>query len=227
MESLRQSKDRLQCWLSYQNGVVNTTAKDTRALSLKILAYVGFGKSYPFDGNFSISETSYAASFRDSLSIVLDNALLTLAIPPRVLKLPVTFGDWSRVGQAVGVLKDHMATSLRDERCRYSHGKKGAGTLMSSMVDALETASYAPSPNSEKNDQNVPQRSKGRLTVNEIFGNIFVYYFAGYDTTAAVFMQPCCSQRTKAVKTGFPKSCDSVYLRKTTRLGFLKQPSQN
>ena len=177
----------LQWWLSHRTTGVRSTAKDTRALSLNILAYVGFGRSYPFDGAFSMSETSYAVSFRDSLSVVLDNALLTLAIPPSILRLPIFPKSWSRVGWAIKTLKEHMMTWFLDEQSRFSQGKKGTGTLMSSMVDASETITCDPAHTSPKDKSGQLQHRKEGITVDEIFGNIFVYYFAGHDTTASVF----------------------------------------
>lgn len=187
VESLRQSKDMLQWWLSHHTSGVRSTAKDTRALSLNILAYVGFGRSYPFHGAFSMSETSYAVSFRDSLSVVLDNALLTLAIPPSILRLPIFPKSWSRVGWAIKTLKEHMMTWFLDEQSRFSQGKRGTGTLMSSMVDASETITRDPAHTSPKHESGQLQHRKEGITVDEIFGNIFVYYFAGHDTTASVF----------------------------------------
>ena len=181
-EGLVQSRDMLSWWMSHGTAGLKSTAKDTRAMSLNILAYVGYKKHYPFDGAHKLSETGHAASFRDALSIVLDNALLTLVMPPQLLRMLPK--KWARVGYAISALKTHMTELYKDETQTISHAKTlGTGTLMSSMVAASQQADQELAP---PKSARLPRHREG-LTVSEIFGNIFVYYFAGHDTTAAVF----------------------------------------
>lgn len=61
------------------------------------------------------------------------------------------------------------------------------GNLLSSMIAATENARQEANQEmkSMKNEQLKP-RQEG-LSMSEMFGNVFVYYFAGHDTTAAVF----------------------------------------
>ena len=183
-ETKRQTSEMLKWWLSHRSAGLKSTAKDTRAMSLNVLAYVGFRKHYPFDGARTLPETSHAASFRDSLAIILDNALLTLAIPPNILRLPFVPKRWSRVGWAVAAFENHMMNLFNEEKHLSSRGKQGTGNLMSSMVNASEQEA---TPKSTTTQYGEVQPKQGGLSVAEIFGNIFVYYFAGHDTTAAVF----------------------------------------
>lgn len=183
-EGLVQSRDMLNWWMSHGSAGLKSTAKDTRAMSLNILAYVGYKKHYPFDGAHKLSETGHAASFRDALSIVLDNALLTLVMPPMLLRMLPK--KWARVGYAISALKTHMTELYKDETQSVSHAKTpGTATLMSSMVAASQEANQNQELVLPELTQ-LPRHREG-LTVSEIFGNIFVYYFAGHDTTAAVF----------------------------------------
>jgi len=87
--------------------------------------------------------------------------------------------SWLRIGEAAAEFKQYMENMLKEENVLFEEGKAGTGTLMTSFVRALgmsrkEAASQV---------QSKQQPSKG-LTVDEIFGNIFVINFAGHDTTA-------------------------------------------
>ena len=66
-----------------------------------------------------------------------------------------------------------MIQILDEESSLLSRGGTGAGSLMTSLVRALDTR--------QKNDL-THSPAKG-LTVDEIFGNIFVINFAEHDTT--------------------------------------------
>jgi hypothetical protein len=111
---------------------------------------------------------------------VLDNAIFLMLVPPRLLLLPLLPKSWARIGKAAADFKQHMMRMLDEETSLLERGKTGTGSLMTSFVRALDTH--------RKEEANVKSDagqspSKG-LTVDEIFGNIFVINFAGHDTTA-------------------------------------------
>ncbi|KAF7901053.1 hypothetical protein EAF00_003274 [Botryotinia globosa] len=136
----------------------NSTAKDTRTLSLNVLAATGFRKSYQFRSSAQAG-TGEAGSYRDSLQTVMDNVILIIFIPFRYLCLPFMPKSWRLVGKAATDFKVYMEDMLDEESTL--HKKED-------MVTSRQTAQYP---------------SKG-LAIEEIFGNIFVINFAGHDTTA-------------------------------------------
>ena len=171
VEALKQSKDMLDWWMQHGKSGLKSTAKDTRALSLNILAYIGYKKQYPFDGAQKLSETGHAASFRGALSIVLDNALLTLVMSPGILKMLPR--RWSRVGHAISALKSHMADLYNEEtRSDGQSSSSCSGTLMGSMVAASRSTGRKEAAFTAGQSQ--PAREG--LSISEIFGNVFVYY---------------------------------------------------
>ncbi|KAI9849675.1 MAG: hypothetical protein M1837_002800 [Sclerophora amabilis] len=186
-ETRRQSHDMLKWWLSHQSPGLKSMAKDTRALSLNVLAYVGYRTPCPFDGASNLPETLHATSFRDSLADILDNAMLTLAIPPRILRSSFVPKKWSRVGSAITAFRSHMMNLFNEETRLCSQGKQGTGSLMTSIVGASEQACREAAQRKKKPEIGQLQPKVEGLSVDEILGNIFVYYFAGHDTTAAVF----------------------------------------
>lgn len=186
-ESLRQADGMLQWWTSQGSSPVTTTAKDVRALSLNVLAHVGFRQNYPFDGKGENTNTQEALSFRQTLCFVLDNALLTMVVPARFLRLPFLPLKWRQVGEAIDKLRHHMTALYNEEISSSAQNSPKPANLMSTMVLASEQAIHEASTEAKKSCVGDLAPKRVGLTMNEIFGNIFVYYFAGHDTTAAVF----------------------------------------
>lgn len=186
-ESLRQADGMLQWWTSLGSSPTTTTAKDVRALSLNVLAHVGFRKNYPFDGKAENTTTKEALSFRQTLCFVLDNALLTMVVPAKFLRLPFLPVKWRQVGGAIDALRHHMTALYNEEKLNSVQKSREPANLMKLMVQASEQATSEASTEAKKSHAGHLAPKRVGLTMNEIFGNIFVYYFAGHDTTAAVF----------------------------------------
>ena len=178
-ESLCQAKAMLQSWTSCAKPGIASAAKDTRTLSLNVLAATGFRRSYEFQSS-SNSETDKARTYRDALQTVLDNAIILMLIPPRLLRFPLLPKSWVRIGQAAADFKKYMTHMLNEETASLDQGMAGTGGLMTSFVRALDTHQKEEAAAKGNAVHSVP---KG-LTVEEIFGNIFVINFAGHDTTA-------------------------------------------
>ena len=177
-ESLKQTREMLESWSRSTASGILSVAKDTRTLSLNVLAATGFHRSYEFRSSGS-KETDGTGSYRDSLQMVLDNAILLMLMPPWLLRFPAMPRSWARLGKAAAEFKRYMVDMLDQETSLMKRGEKGTGSLMSSLVRALGTHHHEEAAGQSKDDQ----KSKG-LTVDEIFGNVFVINFAGHDTTA-------------------------------------------
>lgn len=178
-ESINQAKEMLQTWISSVEPGTSSIAKDTRTVSLNVLAATGFCRSYKFRSS-SLPGTDEAGSYRDALQTVLDNAILLMLIPPRLLLLPLLPKSWARIGKAAANFKQYMIHMLDEETSLLDQGKKGTGSIMTSFVRALNVNRKEDATGKSNAGSNA---SKG-LTVDEIFGNIFVINFAGHDTTA-------------------------------------------
>lgn len=172
-ESIQQTQDLISCWLE---GGVHSCSKDTRTLSLNVLAATGFNKSFKFrpwrgDERQSNAELSY----RDALQIILDNAIVLLVLGPKLLSSHFLPLSWQRVGKAASAFQTYMQKMVDEETQPLNRDKKGSSGLMASFVRAGNE--YA------TNSDSAEARTKG-LSIDEIFGNIFVINFAGHDTTA-------------------------------------------
>ncbi len=174
-ESLAQARDMIGAWTGCGESGTVGVARDTRTLSLDVLAATGFRKSYKFRAS-SEPGPDEARNYRESLMLTLDNALFMMLVPPRLLTMPFVPKAWARIGQATNEFRDYMMDMLNEERRLLDAGKPGTGNLMSSLVRASEIEQ-------EKKFAGETDRSRG-LTVSEILGNIYVINFAGHDTTA-------------------------------------------
>lgn len=169
-ESLNQTNDMLVSWTSSPESRSPSVAKDTRTLSLNVLAATGFRRAYKFRSSEQ-PKTDEASTYRDALQMVLDNAILIMVLPRWLFSLPLLPKSLARVGKAANDFQYYMKTMLGEETALRDKGREGTGSLMTSFVRALDTH--------QKGDS-----SPRGLTVDEIFGNIFVINFAGHDTTA-------------------------------------------
>lgn len=83
---------------------------------------------------------------------------------------------WARIGRATIDFKFHMTEMLQEERTAIAQGKTRDATFTNSLLRASEELSG-------KANGNDKMINRG-LTEEEIYGNIFVYNFAGHDTTS-------------------------------------------
>ncbi|GLA27272.1 cytochrome P450 [Aspergillus phoenicis ATCC 13157] len=187
-ESVEQTRQMLQVWDSSADGHIPSVAKDPRTLSLNVLAATGFRKSFPFQSakDDQVKSKSPATSedesegYRDALQTVLDNCILLMVMPRKLLTLPFAPESWHHLGKAAADFKNYMVQMLNDETKALNTGSAGSGGLMTSFVRAMDLKQKVDGEGKTKTSGSPP---KG-LTVDEIFGNIFVINFAGHDTTA-------------------------------------------
>ncbi|KAL8649722.1 MAG: hypothetical protein Q9226_005458 [Calogaya cf. arnoldii] len=178
-ESLRQASDMLQTWTSYGSDGTNQSAEDVRTLAINVLAFAGFQKSYPFKSLQQTDTTERTLStYRDALAIILQNVLILLVVPSQVFSLPFLPTRWTQVGWAKKAFKHYMLDQIAVEKQLISEGKAGSGTLVSNLVRASEQ------PQKPEEKRFDVSKAHKPLSTDEILGNIFVFNFAGHDTTS-------------------------------------------
>ncbi|KAF1850415.1 cytochrome P450 [Cucurbitaria berberidis CBS 394.84] len=176
-ESLKQTRQMIVSWTTPENATdgIFSVAKDTRTLSLNVLAAAGFRRSFNFrSSRAGKADTDSTSSYRNVLSTVLDNIIILMLIPHRYLSLPIFPKSLQRIGKAATEYKTHIEQMFEEEMTAFKQGTQGAGGLMTSFVRALNT---------HEASLEGPKQSWG-LSMDDIYGNIFVINFAGHDTTA-------------------------------------------
>ncbi|KAL2038881.1 hypothetical protein N7G274_008403 [Stereocaulon virgatum] len=171
-ESVRQARGMLNYWVLQKS--IRSTADDTRTLSLHVLSSAGFGKSYPFQGHLEASPTNVATSYKESLQTILDNCILLMVLGQKFLSKNWLPQRLRKLHQATLTFKQYMTEVYEEEKRWIEDGKPGDSNLMTSLIRASAGA----------NEAGESEGNCGALTESEIYGNIFVFNFAGHDTTA-------------------------------------------
>lgn len=178
-ESLAQSQAMLAYWMKHQP--IMTLVIDTKVFTLNVLAAAIFNKNYPFEGIESRSlatpkDDSYR--YRDSLSTILSSIVQIFVFGEEGLKAWWTPKSWKNAAVAIDIFRSYMLGLIDEERDLASRGVERNQHLVAALVRACEV---------EKRTEHL--ESGGRkmtLTETEIISNLFVYAFAGNDTTAIV-----------------------------------------
>jgi cytochrome P450 len=193
-ESLRQASEMLAWWKTQEGKGVRSTARNMSTLTLHVLASACFGKSYPFQGSTDTLTEADPTNHRDALSLVLENILLVLIFGPNFLARLSRPKRLARLGQATVTFKKYMTDLLEEEMDLMAQGKSERGNLMASLIRGSDEARETTDPiGTTKLGSRAPQSRGGDgLTEDEIYGNMFVFSFAGHDTTAHTLTFTIC-----------------------------------
>ena len=178
-ESIRQAQEVLTYWAS-QKTPITDTAKHVRTLSLHVLSSAGFGKSYSFQKSGEPPKPGHMFNYRDALAHILDHIMLILVVGPNLLRNRFLPKRLSSIGQATVDFKAYMTDMYNEEKQTAANSKRASANIMASLVRA---ASEPDDDADLEKPQSMGQTPRG-LSESEVYGNIFVYNFAGHDTTA-------------------------------------------
>ncbi|KAK0634375.1 cytochrome P450 [Bombardia bombarda] len=172
-ESITLASDMLKYWISKPS--IDTAATDLRTLSLHVLSRAGFGKSFKFeskeDREAQASSLDPAANYKEALQTILENCVLILGLGTKFIAQPWLPKKLRDVHAAYVSYLAYMTNIYEEEKAACADGQDTESNLMRSMVRASQADA----------------KDGGGLTEAEIYGNMFVFNFAGHDTTAHSF----------------------------------------
>jgi cytochrome P450 len=190
-ESLKEATQMLDYWKNRASQPIRTIAQDTPIFTLNVLAAALFDKSYPFESRAESEarertedgKSSTAFKYRDSLSTILHMIIPIMIMGETKLKeswwLP---SSWCNAGHAVSNFREYVTKLIDEERILITQGKQNSPNLVTNLVRACEELEdEAPVSYS---DSKVRQPRKAILTKDEIVSDLFLFAFAGNDTTA-------------------------------------------
>lgn len=202
-EALRQAGQVGACWSGQGAKGFNTTAEDTVAVSLNILATAALGESWDFrpageaagDGSSSADSTDSkaAASYRESLHVLLGSVRTLVVTPKWVYRLPgwcIPSGYLSRFVETRRVFGRHMEEMVRQRKADIATGN--TRTDDSTFLSALVLKSEEVRREEEQQQGGLGKGAvaggggarAGSLSNDELYGNLFTYNLAGHETTA-------------------------------------------
>lgn len=137
-----------------------------------------FGKSYPFRGadEDSLPTNEDSSSYGEALRIILDRCIPLVVLGRKNLSHPWLPRSFRELYQATLVFQEHMTKAYEGEKQAIIHDDNQENNLMTSLVRASRA--------SVDQKEGIAKSHQEGLTEEEIYGNVFVYNFAGHDATA-------------------------------------------
>jgi cytochrome P450 len=161
----------LAVWTEKDDRPVNSVHHDAARLALNIITCAGFGLSYQFRTVVDDLKGGHSMSYGASLMAVMGNITLLVLVPSWVFDLPNLPKSMANFKTAVREFKEYMVDMVDSAKHEAANGESGLPNLLNTLV---------------QNSEMVKSSSKARdgLTDEEIYGNLFIFSFAGHETTA-------------------------------------------
>ncbi|KAG8164114.1 hypothetical protein KVR01_006032 [Diaporthe batatas] len=150
-----------------------------QAIAHHVLAYAGFGVRSQHGIDVTDLPPGHQLAYNDALCTVLANMVLAIVMPARVLTSSLAPKRWQKVGLAFREFSKYMQEILEQERTTTENGIAVGGSprRSESLTSALIKAS-------EEEKNTAGKDSAKGLSDEEVYGNMFIFNFAGQDTTA-------------------------------------------
>ncbi|KAL8792680.1 MAG: hypothetical protein Q9195_004740 [Heterodermia aff. obscurata] len=150
-----------------------------------------FGKSYSFRGaeEDSSSAKEDSSSYGEALRIILDRCIPLVVLGRKHLSKPWLPKSFRELYQATLVFQEHMTEAYETEKGAMMRNEKLENNLMTSLVRASLT-------NADQKRSATASYQEG-LTEEEVYGNVFVFNFAGHDATANTLAIGICLLATR------------------------------
>ncbi|KAF2200169.1 cytochrome P450 monooxygenase-like protein [Delitschia confertaspora ATCC 74209] len=184
-QSLAQADGMLKYWTSSTKKLIRSTHKDTKTFTLNVLAAVLFNKVYSFEGQaeekLDRHSDDTSLEYRESLSTILGSIIHIFIFGEQGLKAWWTPKSWKNAAEAMSRYRRYILGLMNEERALVADGGSPNNHLVARLVQACEEE--IPVEKNRAADKN-KQAKKMTLTEEEIVSNLFVYAFAGNDTTS-------------------------------------------
>lgn len=192
-ESLKEASQMLDYWVNRAPTPIRTLKDDGKVFTLNVLAAALYGKSYPFESRDetkarlaregkAVKKKDTAFAYRDSLVTILTTLVPIMVFGEKTLRKSWWLPDsWRKAGYAVSDFRSYVTDLINEERELIAQGKQNSPNLVTNLVRACE----------EEDDGTLETENGGAkpgkraiLTKDEIISDLFVFAFAGNDTTA-------------------------------------------
>ncbi|KAK5115502.1 hypothetical protein LTR62_001161 [Meristemomyces frigidus] len=183
-ESLHQAESMMAGWVAPNtkaSGPIRDIAGQAMRLSLHVISKAGFGIRLPWPHEEAEAETpeGHTLSFKDALSLLLENILVVM-LTPRWLLSRSPLQLHKTANEAFVEWGQYMRDLYNEKRSEASTGSDSREGL--DLMGALVTGAGI---TQQANGNGTAEKSaKQLLTDEEIFGNAFVFTLAGHETAA-------------------------------------------
>lgn len=178
-EGSRQARQLLDRVHTSPSRTMQNVTDTCQTIAHHVLAYAGFGVRSAHGADVTNVQQGHQLAYNDALCTVLANMVLAIVMPSRILASSLAPERWRKVGLAVEEFRKYMKEILEQERMSIidRRFKSSSNRRSESLTSALIQASEEEKATSGRGS------AKG-LSDDEVYGNMFIFNFAGQDTTA-------------------------------------------
>jgi cytochrome P450 len=173
-ESSRQCREMITEWVAQGEQGTRRLREDIAVLALHVWLWAGFGISSPFREKDENLRPPHTVSYMEALFTIMNSFEYLCIFPMDWLSLPFMPASMKRLGRLCKEFKLYLGELVQSEKEAAAKGESTKVNLLSTMVRASE----------EEWEASKTQNTGIGLKDNEIFGNLFIYSFAGFETTA-------------------------------------------
>ncbi|KAJ9646064.1 hypothetical protein H2204_000726 [Knufia peltigerae] len=169
---------------------------DFHLLAMHVLSAAGFGHLHDFSSGLQEVPPGKTKSFSGALNFVLMNVLPVMIFGPMKLPRFLTWPKFRETQAAVKDLREYLAETVSYTRATTQSGGGGGGGGKQQAAD-IATALIEADEAAKREDRRQQQTNKSLsggggtgggkpnyLSDSELFGNLYAFNVAGFDTTA-------------------------------------------
>lgn len=159
---------------------VTSMLQDASTIALNVLMGAGFGTSYAFRDGVDKKLKGFKMTYRAALATCMSDIFMVFVLPPILLSLPVLPKKLAKYKIAVAEFRRHLQDMVAAAKARTKTGnavsieKPEQATLLSSLVAKAQ----------EGGSSGTSTEAANTLSDSEIYGNLFMFSFAGHETVA-------------------------------------------
>ncbi|KAF7894957.1 hypothetical protein EAF00_006771 [Botryotinia globosa] len=182
-----QAKGMLEYWTGLAKQPIRSTHLDTKNFTLNVLAAAMFNEVYPFEGHevekLDSHKNNKSYQYRESVSTILSSIIPIFVVGEQVLKAWWAPHSFRNAAKAMDDFRSYIFGLMDEEKEHLTRGETVNKHLVARLVKACEEGEELDAGGTIT-DKTWDKGRKMTLTKKEILSNLFVYPFAGNDTTS-------------------------------------------
>ncbi|KAA8909881.1 cytochrome P450 oxidoreductase [Sphaerosporella brunnea] len=163
-----------------RNGVENLNG-DVNLLALNVMGAAGFGRQMQWRAS---DETTLPAGHTMTLLAALNDLVRHLGVILLLPKKAIQWSPWKKGYVAHKEFEQYMQELIAEEKQGLAQNALYEGKLKGNLLTAVLRTNATEEKNEKATATGEKGTLSGTLSDTEVLGNIFMFFMAGYDTTA-------------------------------------------